>query len=88
MKWFNKFYSWVRPDGYQHVTVSAFMYLVLAPILEAILAALVVLAIGVGKELYDRRHEGHAAEWHDVICDAIGVVLGVGLHFWPLLFLP
>ena len=38
-------------------------------------AILVVVIIGIGKEIYDRKHDG-TPELHDLICDAIGIVIG------------
>lgn len=38
------------------------------------LGALVALAAGIGKEVWDTRHG--VASWHDVICDLMGVAIG------------
>lgn len=91
MKWFTKFYNWARPDGYEHITIMAFIFLATAPIMMriipnlflAVFATVVVCEIlGLGKEIYDSKHAEHCAEWHDVICDHIGIILGLAIFFW------
>jgi len=36
----------------------------------------VTIIIGGAKEIYDMTHEGHDAEWADLVADFIGAVLG------------
>jgi uncharacterized protein YfiM (DUF2279 family) len=38
-----------------------------------------VVVIGGGKEWYDSKHDGHAAEWGDIAADAIGAVSAEGV---------
>jgi uncharacterized protein YfiM (DUF2279 family) len=38
-----------------------------------------VAVIGGGKEWYDSKHDGHAAEWGDIAADAIGAVSAEGV---------
>lgn len=39
-------------------------------------AALIVLSIGVAKEVYDKVSGKGTAEWKDIIADCIGIGLG------------
>ena len=64
-------------DKYKHVVVSAIIAVVLNLFLPWWAAGLVALAIGVGKEVYDKvSGKGHA-EWKDLIADCIGILIGV-----------
>lgn len=36
-----------------------------------------VLAIGIAKEIYDKVSEKGCCEWKDIMCDLIGIVIGV-----------
>ena len=40
-------------------------------------AGLITLAIGVGKEVYDKVSGKGFAEWKDIICDIIGILIGI-----------
>ena len=79
---FEKIYAWVRPDGMLHIFACLVLFLILAPAVGAIFATILCLAAGVAKEVYDRKHDGETAEWHDIYCDAIGTALGVLLFAW------
>lgn len=37
----------------------------------------VVIAIGIAKEVYDKVSEKGCCEWKDIMCDLIGIVIGV-----------
>ena len=56
--------------------MSALLVVILGLLLPWWGAAAGALAIGIGKEIYDRRHGG-VASWHDVICDLSGIVAGI-----------
>lgn len=70
----------IEKDKLLHAGVSFLIELVLAAILPTWLpwtrAALNVILIGGGKELYDKQHPGHDAEWLDLAADAFGAILG------------
>lgn len=70
-----KLSSWIRQDGLLHILVSALLVVAISVVLPVWLSLLIALAIGIGKELYDRTHKG-ACTWHDVICDVIGLAIG------------
>lgn len=87
MKLLKKFYAWLRPDGVLHLGISALLFLLLAPLVPPCrwwIAAAVVIVVGLAKEFYDSTDPAHAAEWHDVACDLIGIAGGVALYFYIL----
>ena len=87
MKLLQKFYQWLRPDGVLHLGVSALLFLILAPLSPLCrwwIPALVVFALGLGKEFYDSTNPAHCAEWHDVACDLIGIAGGIAIYFYIL----
>ena len=68
-------------DKILHFACSFAIELVLAAVLPSWLpwtrAALNVILIGGGKELYDKQHpDKHTAEWQDLAADFIGAILG------------
>lgn len=86
MNWLRKFYAWLRPDGVLHFGVSAALYLALAPLFSwGWVPALLVLAIGIGKEIYDENKPDGRGDWHDLECDFLGVIAGALLWYWQLL---
>jgi hypothetical protein len=64
-------------DKLKHVVVSAIIAVVLNLILPWWVAGLLTLAIGVGKEVYDKLSGKGHAEWEDLVADVVGS--GVGL---------
>lgn len=78
--------SWIRTDGWLHIAVSTLLMFVLGWIRPIWIPALIVLAIGIAKEIYDAFNpDKHSAEWHDLACDAIGIALGLLLIWINLL---
>ena len=71
-----KIWDWIRTDGLLHIETSALIVVLVSIVISWWVGVVGSAVAGVGKELYDRSHEGHCAEWHDVICDGIGVVIG------------
>lgn len=68
-------------DKILHFACSFLIELVLAVVLPSWLpwtrAALNVILIGGGKELYDKQHpDKHDADWMDLAADAVGAILG------------
>ena len=68
-------------DKMLHIGASFCIELVLAVVLPSWLpwmrAALNVILIGGGKELYDKQHpDKHTADWLDLAADAVGAILG------------
>lgn len=64
-------------DKLKHIVVSAIMAVVLNLILPWWVAGLLTLAIGVGKEVYDKLSGKGHAEWEDLLADCIGIVIGI-----------
>lgn len=83
-KWIEKIWRWLRSDGLLHIACSAVLVFTFAAFLPLWAAALIAAVAGVAKEIYDR-HTGGAAEWHDIICDAIGIVYAVCIYLLVLL---
>ena len=65
--------GYVRLDGLLHIMASAIILLSLHPFFGYLWSLAITIVAGIAKELYDRYSDG-AAEWHDIICDAIGIV--------------
>ena len=65
--------SYVRVDGLLHIMASAIILLSLFPFIGYLWSLAITIVAGIAKELYDRFSDG-SAEWHDLICDAIGIV--------------
>lgn len=65
-------------DGLAHILVSLVLCAVLGVFLPLWAAVLIVLAIGIAKELvWDLWMEKGTAEWRDIVSDAVGILLGV-----------
>lgn len=67
--------QWIRRDGLLHITVSALLVIAISVLLPVWLSVLITLVIGIGKELWDKEHDG-VCSWHDVICDLMGLAIG------------
>lgn len=72
--------SWIRRDGLLHMETCALIVIVAGLAVPWWVAGLVGLCAGIGKELWDKRHNG-VPSWHDVICDCIGILLGMAIAF-------
>lgn len=64
-------------DKYKHVVVSAIITVALNLFLPWLVAALVTLCIGVGKEVYDKVSGNGHPEWKDLAADLVGILIGV-----------
>lgn len=64
-------------DKLLHIVVSAVIMVVLGLILPTLVAALATLCVGIGKEIYDKVSGNGCFEWADIICDCIGILIGV-----------
>lgn len=64
-------------DKLKHIVVSAIICVALNLFLPWWVAGLITLAIGVGKEVYDKvTGKGHP-EWEDLVADLVGILIGV-----------
>lgn len=68
--------SKIGADKLLHISVSMVLTLELRRFLSYWQAALIVLSIGVAKEVYDKVSGKGTAEWKDIIADCIGIGLG------------
>lgn len=67
----------IGADKLKHIVVSAIIAVALNLFLPWWVAALITLAIGVGKEVYDKvSGKGHP-EWKDLVADVVGTIIGV-----------
>jgi hypothetical protein len=72
-----RLWKWINRDGLLHLETCALIVLAFSLFLPWWIAGLVSLAAGIGKEIWDRKHG--VCDWHDVVCDLIGVVIGIVL---------
>ena len=73
-----KILGYFGQDGLAHVLVSLVLCAVLGVFLPLWAAVLITLSVGFIKELvWDLWMEKGAAEWRDIVSDAVGILLGV-----------
>lgn len=77
MKWINKLFDLMALDGCKHLILSAFIVVVANLFLPTWAAALIALAIGGLKEFYDYRTGSGQVQVKDIICDIVGLIIGV-----------
>jgi hypothetical protein len=77
MKYINKLFDYVAIDGCKHIILSAVMTVVLNLFLPTWAAAFIALAVGGLKEYYDYKSGTGQVQVKDVVCDVIGVLIGV-----------
>lgn len=83
---FDKIYRWIGADGILHIGACFFIAVLLGALMPPYIAGIVAMAIGFGKEIYDKLHpESHDASWHDILCDLIGTLIGVGIGYLYIL---
>lgn len=81
-----KVIKWLRVDGILHISVSANICTFFCACSPVWTACILTMVVGFCKEIYDRISRKGTAEWHDIICDAIGTIIGVLLiSFYRLL---
>lgn len=66
----------VGSDSMKHIILSAILMVVAKWLLPVWVAVGVVMAIGLAKEIYDKVSGKGCAEWKDIICDIIGIIIG------------
>lgn len=76
---FKSIFKLIGMDGFVHLFVSALIALFVCVMkVPMVWAAVIAMSVGVLKELCDKFFGGHA-NWHDIVCDVIGVMLGIAL---------
>lgn len=78
-----KFKNYVRIDGLLHIETCFVIYTIIHAISVWWVAVLFTMAIAIGKEVYDRVTGKGTAEWHDVFCDAAGLLLAILVALIP-----
>jgi hypothetical protein len=84
MKIYKKILRWVNAviddlvgaDGLKHIVVSAVMMALLSLVMPVPLAGLIVLALGVVKELVDGKTDGKR-EAKDLVCNLLGILIAM-----------
>lgn len=72
-----KIFSYIGKDGLLHIVCSAVITFVLNLIMPLWIAVLITAIIGIGKEIvYDKMLGKGTFYKKDLICDAIGIVIG------------
>ena len=82
-EFFQRIWRWLRSDGLLHIGYAALIFLSLEPFMAWWVAAIITVVLFIIKEIYDR-YRGGCAEWHDIICDCIGLAYGIGIYFLEL----
>lgn len=77
MKYLNRLFNLAGYDGLKHLVLSMLITKVLLLFLPIYLAVLITLVISISKEVYDKISGRGFAEWKDVICNLIGILIGV-----------
>ena len=77
MNWINKLFDLVALDGCKHIILSAIIVVVLNIFLPTWAAALIALAVGGLKEFYDYKTGSGQVQVKDIICDIVGLIIGV-----------
>ena len=70
-----KLLSWIKRDGLLHIDTCALIVIITGLFLPWLASVLIGITAGGLKELWDIKHG--VANWHDFICDLVGVALGV-----------
>ena len=81
---FEGVWRWVRVDGLLHILAVYAIVLTFCGPLSWWVADLIAVGVFIIKELVDLISKKGTAEWHDVLCDLIGLLLAdevVCLHW-------
>lgn len=75
-----KIRSWIRQDGLLHILACAVLFLALCGFVPALVALGLTVLAGVLKEVVDGVTGMGTASLHDILCDLMGIVLGIIIH--------
>lgn len=70
----------IAADKILHIETSALLVIVLSILFPLWLSTLLVVCIGIGKEIYDKHHNG-CSDIKDIYADIIGIALGILITF-------
>lgn len=76
-----KISNWVRErigfDGLLHFAFCAMLSCSIKYIVGDILAIVIICVIGMAKEIYDKKSNKGVAEIKDILCNFVGVLIGI-----------
>lgn len=67
----------ISKDKWEHYAVALTLTRLLRVLLPRWIAGLVVLAISIGKEVYDKVSHKGTPEWKDLLTDVLGIAVGM-----------
>lgn len=67
----------LKEDKLKHIVVSSIMAALLSLLIPWWAAGVITLAIGVGKEVYDKVSGNGHPEWKDLLADLLGILIGI-----------
>ena len=77
MDWLRAAREWLSLDGLLHLLVCTVIVLFFGAFLPLWGAIIVAMVAGMVKEIYDLISQKGTPEWRDLVCDLIGIVLGL-----------
>lgn len=78
LQMFNKLANYFGTDGLLHILCSIIAMTFLNIFLPVWISAILVLLIGIGKELvYDKLMKKGTPSWKDLLADIIGIFIGL-----------
>lgn len=82
----SKIISWIGTDGEAHIIVCILICSIMSILVNAIAGIIFTALLGIVKEVNDIKHgDTWKNSVHDLICDTIGIALGVFIYFvWHL----
>lgn len=85
-EWIKKAWAWLRTDGQLHLLASLSILLLAYLFFPGWVANCLAIAVAFGKEIYDLETQTGDGEWHDLLCDGIGILIG-NVAIWLSLLL-
>lgn len=77
MKYLNCLFDLAGYDGLKHLVLSMLITKVLQLFLPLYIAALITLIVSLSKEVYDKISGKGCADWKDIICNLLGILIGI-----------
>jgi hypothetical protein len=67
----------LEKDKLLHIVISSIIMVICGLLFPTWVAALATLCVGIIKEAYDKISGKGYFEWMDLICDCIGILIGI-----------
>ena len=77
IKYLNRLFDLAGYDGLKHLVLSMLITKVLSIFLPIYIALLITLVVSLSKEVYDKVSGKGCADWKDVICNLLGILIGI-----------